>query len=149
MILPRTYYTQVKTAYIQDYARSIKNEALQTAELGRKWFDSDTFQLETSGGGAYHAYERTNEEYSEANGKFVLDLNMTWNIINSLKLFQKYNHVGNTEKYHVIWNGGIENNIVRDIVLRLEYRFDRDTEVNLTDKAYSDQVLLTSMQYKF
>ena len=44
---------------------------------------------------------------------------------------------------------GLENKLIRDLFLRLEYRLDRDTEVFYNDRAYYDKALLTSLLYKF
>lgn len=144
-----TYYAASKSLYQRDFRRGIENEVLQTAELGIKWFDRAKFQLSTSAGAGYHAYERLESIYSDANTKFILDQSMRWQMINSLTLFQKYAHLGDLDKYHFIFTAGLENKLIRDVFLRLEYRLDRDTEINYNDKGYYDKALLTSLLYKF
>ena len=66
-----------------------------------------------------------------------------------LTLIQKYTHLGNLTNYHFIFMAGLENKLIRDLFLRLEYRLDRDTEVFYNDRAYYDKALLTSLLYKF
>ena len=127
----------------------MENEFLQTAEMGINWFKRPKFQFSTSAGAGYHTYERLQNVYSDSNTKFILDESIRWQMINSLTLFQKYTHLGNLEQYHFVFTSGLENKLIRDVFLRLEYRLDRDTEVNYNDKGYYDKALLTSLLYKF
>jgi hypothetical protein len=143
------FFARAKTMYQQDFRRGIDNEYLQTAEIGINWLDSKKLKFNTSVGGGYHEYDRTQEKYSEAKGKFILDESLRWTIVNSLTLFQKYTHLGNLKDYHFVFNSGLENKLIQDVFLRLEYRIDRDTEVNYNDKSYYDKALLTSVLYKF
>ncbi|MCF7817159.1 MAG: DUF481 domain-containing protein [Kiritimatiellales bacterium] len=143
------YYASAKTMYQRDFRRGIQSEHLQTAELGINWFDQPTVRLSTSLGGGYHQYDRIQGNYSDAQGKFIIDESFRWQVINSLSLFQKYTHLGDFEKYHFVFTSGLENKLMRDVFLRLEYRLDRDTEVNYNDSAYYDKALLTSVLYKF
>jgi hypothetical protein len=143
------FFAGTKTLYQRDYRRGIEDEYLQTAEIGIKWFDSPTLQFSTAAGAGYHQYDRINDQYSDTEGKFVLDQALRWQMINSLTLFQKYTHLGNLDKYHFVFTSGLENKLIRDVFLRLEYRLDRDTDVNYDDKSYYDKALLTSLLYKF
>jgi hypothetical protein len=145
----KKYFAAAKTLYQRDFRRGIEDEYLQTAELGVKWMDQPELKFTTSAGGGYHKYDRLENVYSDANTKFVLDESLRWQLVNSLTLFQKYTHLGNLEKYHFVFNTGLENKLIRDVFLRLEYRLDRDTEVNYDDKSYYDKALLTSVLYKF
>jgi hypothetical protein len=141
-------YAGAKTVYQEDFRRGIESEYLQTAEVGVKWYDSPKLKFYTSAGGGYHKYARIQDKYSDAQGKFILDESLRWQMINSLTLFQKYTHLGNLEKYHFVFTSGLENKLIRDVFLRFEYRLDRDTDVNY-DKSYYDKALLTSLLYKF
>lgn len=145
----KTYYTSAKTIFQKDFRRGIESEFLQSAELGVNWFNRPKFQLSTSAGGSYHQYDRVQNQYSGASGKFILDQALRWQMINSLTLFQQYTHLGNLENYHFVFTSGLENKLVRDIFLRLEYRLDRDTDVDYDDRGYYDKALLTSLLYKF
>lgn len=144
-----TYFTTAKTIYQKDYRRGIDSEYLQTAELGIKWFNSQKFKISTSAGGGYHQYARAQNNYSSAEGKFILDESIRWQIIHSLTLFQKYTHLGGLKKYHFVFTSGLENKLVQNLFLRLEYRLDRDTDVDYDDRSYYDKALLTSLLYKF
>jgi opacity protein-like surface antigen len=145
------YYTETKTVYQRDYNRNIDNEFLQTAEVGRKWFDLPKFKFATSIGGGYHAYERSHSgDTMQINEpKFIFDESMEWKMISSLKLFQKYTHLGDLDQYHFVFSTGLENTLVRNLFLRLEYRLDRDTDTNYDNKGFYDKALLTSLLYKF
>jgi hypothetical protein len=146
----KKFYAGAKTVYQEDFRRGIESEYLQTAEVGIKWINRPPkLQFSTSVGGGYHKYDRIQAEYSDAQGKFIFDESLRWQMINSLTLFQKYTHLGNLEKYHFIFTSGLENKLIQDLFLRLEYRLDRDTEVNYSDKSYYDKALLTSVLYKF
>ena len=145
------YYAEAKTVYQQDYNRRIDHEYLQTAEIGKKWFQRPKFKFSTSVGGGYHKYERSQGGTSTITSepKFIFDESIEWTMINSLTLFQKYTHLGDFDKYHFIFTCGLENKLIRDVFLRIEYRLDRDTETTYDDRAYYDKALLTSILYKF
>ena len=145
------YYAEAKTVYQRDYNRRIDNEYLQTAEIGKKWFQRPKFKFSTSIGGGYHQYERSlpGETIHTSEPKFIFDESLEWTLINSLILFQKYTHLGDLENYHLVFTSGLENKLIRDVFLRLEYRLDRDTETTYDDKGYYDKALLTSLLYKF
>ena len=150
----KSYFTTAKTMYQRDYRRRIENEFLQTAELGIKWFDADAFKFSTSAGGGYHAYERStqngdDEMLSIEEPKFIFDQSLRWQVTDPLTLIQKYTHLGNLTNYHFVFIAGLENKLIRDLFLRLEYRLDRDTEVFYDDRGYYDKALLTSLLYKF
>ena len=57
--------------------------------------------------------------------------------------------IKNQTNYHFVFIAGLENKLIRDLFLRLEYRLDRDTEVFYNDRGYYDKALLTSLLYKF
>lgn len=150
----KSYFTTAKTMYQRDYRRRIENEFLQTAELGIKWFDADTFKFSTSAGGGYHAYDRNHkngddETLSIEEPKFIFDQALRWQVTDPLTLIQKYTHLGNLTNYHFVFMAGLENKLIRDLFLRIEYRLDRDTEVFYNDRGYYDKALLTSLLYKF
>jgi len=141
------YYTEAKTVYQRDYNRDIQNEFLQTAEIGKKWFQRPKLKFSTSVGAGYHQFER--QETVTKEPKFIFDEALEWKMINSLTLFQKYTHLGDLEKYHFVFSSGLENKLIQDVFLRLEYRLDRDTETSYYDRSYYDKALLTSLLYKF
>ncbi len=151
------YYATAKTMYQRDYRRKITNEYLQTAEMGVKWIALPALEFSTSAGGGYHQYDRMkfnavtqmDEELSITQPKFIFDESLRWQIIQSLSLIQKYTHLGDLKDYHFIFTAGLENKLVHDIFLRMEYRLDRDTEVYYDDRGYYDKALLTSLLYKF
>ena len=142
-------FTRAKLMYQQDFRRGIENEYLQTAEIGVNWLDSKRLKFNTSAGGGYHRHDRIQEKYSDAQVKFILEESLRCKIIDSLTLFQQYTHLGNLEKYHFIFNSGLENKLIHDVFLRVEYRLDRDSDVDYNDKSYYDKALLTSLLYKF
>ena len=145
------YYAEAKTMYQRDYNRHIDNEYLQTAEIGKKWFQRPRFKFSTSIGGGYHQYERslTGGTTRTSEPKFILDESIEWTLINSLVLFQKYTHLGDLENYHFVFSSGLENKLIQDVFLRFEYRLDRDTDTTYDNRGYYDKALLTSLLYKF
>jgi hypothetical protein len=152
----KSFFTAAKTMYQRDYRRQIEHEFLQTAELGINWFDADAFTFSTSAGGGYHAYDRNklngataDETISIEEPKFIFDQSLRWRVTDPLTLIQKYTHLGNLTNYHFVFIAGLENKLIRDVFLRLEYRLDRDTEVFYDDRGYYDKALLTSLLYKF
>lgn len=143
-------FASARTRYEQDFRRGIEEEYLQTAELGISWFEKNTnVTFTTSLGGGFHWYERMNAERPNADGKFILNESLRWNLISTLTLFQKYTHLGSWKDYHLMFVGGLENRIIQDLFLRLECRLDRDTNIRYDDNAYYDRSMLTSLLYKF
>ncbi|QBG47532.1 DUF481 domain-containing protein [Verrucomicrobia bacterium S94] len=152
----KNLYATAKTLYQRDYNRRIENEYLQTAELGIKWFGKDSrVKLSTSAGGGYHIYDRLDSSRSNKTSvslpKFIFDENFSWKILSAqeLEIIQKYTHLGNLDDYHLVFSFGVQNKLVRELFLRVEYKIDKDTEVFYDDKGYYDKALLTSLVYKF
>lgn len=151
------YYATAKTMYQQDYRRKIESEYLQTAEMGVRLITLDDLELSTSVGGGYHRYDRIiynetanmDEVITRNQPKFIFDESLRWKIIESLTLIQKYTHLGDLTNYHFVFTAGLENKLIEDIFLRLEYRLDRDTEVYYDDRGYYDKATLASILYKF
>lgn len=144
-------YAEARTVYQQDYNRSIDNEFLQTAEIGRKWFDTSRLKFSTSVGGGYHQYQRSTAADADriSEPKLIFDESLEWKLINTLTLFQKYTHLGDLERYHLVFSTGLENKLIMELFLRMEYRLDRDTDTSYDDKGYYDKALLASLLYKF
>ncbi|MDZ8119789.1 DUF481 domain-containing protein [Pontiella agarivorans] len=152
----KNLYATAKTLYQRDYNRRIENEYLQTAELGIKWFGKDSrIKLSTSAGGGYHVYDRLDSTRTSTTSvsqpKFIFDESLNWKILQAqeLEIIQKYTHLGNLDDYHFVFSFGIQNKLVRELFLRVEYKIDKDTEVFYDDKGYYDKALLTSLVYKF
>ena len=145
------FFTEAKTVYQKDYNRNIDNEFLQTAEIGRKWFQESRVRISTSAGGGYHVYERTipGEGARIDEPKFIFDESLEWDVVSTLTLFQKYTHLGNLDEYHFLFSFGLENKLIKELFLRLEYRIDRDTDIAYDGKGYTDKAFLTSLLYKF
>ena len=147
-----SYYATSKTIYQRDFKRKIEHEYLQTAEVGMKWIDGAKLTFSTSAGGGYHKYDRVSNaegEVSIGQPKFILDESIRWQLLNSLTVMQKYTHLGDLTDYHFVFTAGLENKLINDVFLRLEYRLDRDTEVYYDDRGYEDKALMTSLLYKF
>lgn len=149
--IKRGFYTEAKTVYQSDYNRGIDNEYLQTAEIGKTWYQQPRFKFSTSFGGGYHIYERNlpGENVRTGEPKFIFDESLEWTLINSLTLFQKYTHLGDLDAYHFVFSSGLENRLIQNLFLRMEYRIDRDTDTTYDGKGYYDKALLTSLLYKF
>ncbi|HEY5654010.1 MAG TPA: DUF481 domain-containing protein [Pontiella sp.] len=153
----KNLFASVKTEYKRDFRRKVENEYLQTAEMGVNWFDSEYFKLTTSAGGGFHQSERlvynsvtmSNEEETFSEPKLVLNESIRWQVIQSLALIQKYTHLSDFDNYQMLFSAGLENKLIHDLFLRVEYRLDRDTEYNQEDRIYTDRALLTSLLYKF
>ena len=151
------YFASAKTVYMRDYRRQILDEFLQTAEMGVKLFNRAKLQFSTSVGGGYHTYNREiynsstdqAQEMNVSEPTLVFEESLRWQVVNSLTLLQKYSHLGDFKNYQFVFSTGLENKLIRDLFLRLEYRIDRDTEVSYDDKGYYDKALLTSVLYKF
>lgn len=143
----KKYYAKAKTMFQNDFRRGREN--LQSAEIGVKWINTPSFNLSTSGGGAYHEYERPDIQYEDERSRFIFDQSIRWKLHNALTFFQQYTHLGDLEEYHFVFSSGIENTLVKDLIVRFEYRLDRDTDVIYNDRGYYDKSLKTSLLYKF
>ena len=145
------YYSEAKTVYQSDFKRNIDNEFLQTAELGKRWFDQPKLKFSTSAGGGYHVYERNapTQSASVSEPKFIFDESLELKLINTLTLFQTYTHLGDMDRYNLLFRAGLENTLIRDLFIRLEYRVNKDTDTDYDGRDFSDKAFLTSLLYKF
>ncbi len=155
-ISPR-YFANAKTMYQRDVKRNVENEYLQTAALGVKWLDRKTLKLSSSSGIAYHQYEIAQSDTDVDEGTFIFDESFRWTVIDSLTLFQKFTHLGDLESYHWVFTSGVENKLIHNLFVKMEYKIDKDTGVKYSNsgsytgssKNYYDKALLTSILYKF
>lgn len=148
-------FASAKTEYQRNYKRLIENEYLQTAEFGINWFKKNSkVNLKTAMGGGYHQYDRfTNQDRTTLNSynkpKLNFNEKFSWNLVNSLKLIQSYAHLGDFNKYHFNFSAGLENKLINELFVRIEYKIDKDNDFNSEDRIYTDKALLTSLLYKF
>ncbi len=151
------FFASSKSMYQQDYRRGIDHEFLQTAEIGINWLKHKKLKFSTSSGAAYHKYIRT-VAASDVNGsasrdvelpKFVFSESFRWEMIDSLALLQKYDHQGDFSSYQLGFSVGLENRLVKNLFVRLEYKIEEDTEVSYDDRAYYNRSILTSFVFKF
>ena len=153
----KSYYFFSRSLYQQDYRRAIDHEFLQTAEIGFDIIKERNVTLSTSLGVAYHRYLRTivNSENSENIDrdvelpKGVFTENFRWEIIDDLALIQQYKHQGDFSNYQFSFKAGVENKMISNLFLKLEYKIEEDTEVSYDDKGYYNRSLLASIVYKF
>ena len=153
----KSYYFFSRSLYQQDYRRAIDHEFLQTAEIGFDIIKERNVTLSTSLGIAYHRYLRTivNSENSENIDrdvelpKGVFTENFRWEIIDDLALIQQYKHQGDFSNYQFSFKAGVENKMISNLFLKLEYKIEEDTEVSYDDKGYYNRSLLASIVYKF
>lgn len=145
------YYAEAKTAYRRRI--SVQNEFLQTAELGKKWFDKPKFKLSTSIGGGYNQYEINGDSTKHPN--LIIDEKMRWQVSNSLTLIQEFLHMrtftrdGETEKSDTNFVGGLENKLVFNLFLRLEYRRVQNIIAKSSAGNKYEEKLLSSLIYRF
>ena len=111
----------------------------------------------TSVGVAYHRYLRTVVNSDNAENidrdvelpKGVFTENFRWEIIDDLALIQQYKHQGDLSNYQFSFKAGVENKMISNLFLKLEYKIEEDTEVSYDDKGYYNRSLLASIVYKF
>ena len=153
----KSYYFFSRSLYQQDYRRAIDHEFLQTAEIGLDIIKKRNMTLSTSIGIAYHRYLRTIVNSTNAENidrdvelpKGVFTENFRWEIIDDLALIQQYKHQGDFSNYQFSFKAGVENKMISNLFLKLEYKIEEDTEVSYDDKGYYNRSLLASIVYKF
>ena len=153
----KSYYFFSRSLYQQDYRRAIDHEFLQTAEIGFDIIKERNMTFSTSIGIAYHRYLRTivnstNSENIDRDvelPKGVFTENFRWEIIDDLALIQQYKHQGDFSNYQFSFKAGVENKMISNLFLKLEYKIEEDTEVSYDDKGYYNRSLLASVVYKF
>ena len=153
----KSYYFFSRSLYQQDYRRAIDHEFLQTAEIGFDIIKERNMTFSTSIGIAYHRYLRTivnstNSENIDRDvelPKGVFTENFRWEIIDDLALIQQYKHQGDFSNYQFSFKAGVENKMISNLFLKLEYKIEEDTEVSYDDKGYYNRSLLASIVYKF
>ena len=153
----KPYYFFTRSLYQQDYRRAIDHEFLQTAEIGIDFIKKRNMTFSTSVGVAYHRYLRTVVNSDNAENidrdvelpKGVFTENFRWEIIDDLALIQQYKHQGDLSNYQFSFKAGVENKMISNLFLKLEYKIEEDTEVSYDDKGYYNRSLLASIVYKF
>lgn len=151
----KKYYASFKSMYQTDFRRAIEHEFLQTAEIGIDWKKTKEISLSTSLGIAYHKYNRSiisNNENIDQNvelPKAVFNEKLRWQIIENLALFQSYSHQGDLNNYQFNFSGGIENRLIKELFIKIEYKIEEDTEVNYDDKGFYNRSLIVSLLQKF
>ncbi|MFL2876536.1 MAG: DUF481 domain-containing protein [Pontiellaceae bacterium] len=151
----KKYYTSFKSMYQTDFRRAIEHEYLQTAEVGIDWKKTEKFSISTSVGIAYHKYKRSilsNNENITQNvelPKAVFNEKLRWQLIDDLTLVQSYSHQGDFDNYQFNFSGGIENRLIKDLFIKIEYKIEEDTEVNYDDKGFYNRSLIVSLLQKF
>ena len=153
----KSYYLAARTKYQQDYRRAIDHEILQTIEVGVDLIKEKKMTLSTSIGGAYHRYLRTvvntsNNENVDRDvelPKGVFTENFRWEIIDDVAVIQQYKHQGDFSNYQILFRVGVENRMISNVFLKLEYKIEEDTEVSYDDRGYYNRSLLASILYKF
>lgn len=153
----KPYYFFTRSLYQQDYRRAIDHEFLQTAEIGIDFIKKRNMTFSTSVGVAYHRYLRTVVNSNNAENidrdvelpKGVFTENFRWEIIDDLALIQQYKHQGDLSNYQFSFKAGVENKMISNLFLKLEYKIEEDTEVSYDDKGYYNRSLLASIVYKF
>ena len=153
----KSYYFFSRSLYQQDYRRAIDHEFLQTAEIGFDIIKERNMTFSTSIGIAYHRYLRTIVNSTNSQNidrdvelpKGVFTENFRWEIIDDLALIQQYKHQGDFSNYQFSFKAGVENKMISNLFLKLEYKIEEDTEVSYDDKGYYNRSLLASIVYKF
>ena len=153
----KSYYFATTTKYQQDFRRAIDHEILQTIEIGIDWIKKNNMKFSTSIGGAYHRYQRTIVDTSNNENidrdvelpKGVFTENFRWEFIDDVALIQQYKHQGDFSNYQFSFKAGVENRMISNVFLKLEYKIEEDTEVTYDDKGYYNRSLLASVVYKF
>ena len=151
----KKYYTSFKSMYQTDFRRAIEHEYLQTAEVGIDWKKTEKISISTSVGIAYHKYKRSilsnNENYTQnvELPKAVFNEKLRWQLIDNLTLVQSYSHQGDFDNYQFNFSGGIENRLIKDLFIKIEYKIEEDTEVDYDDKGFYNRSLIISLLQKF
>lgn len=153
----KKYFLLIRSMYQQDYRRAIDHEYLQTFEIGTDWIKNDNIRFSTSLGPAYHRYFRTAIDSTTTENidrdvelpKVVFTENFRWELIDDLAIIQQYRHQGDLSNYQILLSIGIENRLISNTFLKLEYKVEEDTEVSYDDRAYYNRSLLASIIYKF
>jgi putative salt-induced outer membrane protein YdiY len=81
--------------------------------------------------------------------KAVFNEKLRWQIIENLALFQSYSHQGDLNNYQFNFSGGIENRLIKELFIKIEYKIEEDTEVNYDDKGFYNRSLIVSLLQKF
>ena len=147
----KPYYLSTRSMYQQDYRRAIDHEVLQTLEIGIEWLDKKDMMFSTSIGPAYHRYLKSDVEQDRNVElmKVVFTERFRWELVDDLAIIQQYRHQGDFDNYQFLFSVGIENRLISNTFLKLEYKIEEDTEVSYDNKAYYNRSLLTSIVYKF
>lgn len=141
------FFFETESRYTHDYDRALVHELWQTAGLGYHWLKSKKLTLETVLSGAYQYLE---EENDNTDKRFTPGFNerFNWQITDSLKFFQKFEFLGDDERYFSYATLGGEKKLIGNLLLRMNYSYTYDTTLNGREASQIEDTR-TSLVYRF
>jgi hypothetical protein len=141
------WFGQAETSYERNYLRVLAREIQQSSGIG--WYPVKTPKLTLDlVPGVNYYYRDQADEISE--GVIPsLSQNLTSRLSKDLSLFQGFTYTGCDDQYYYKFNVGFNNKLVRNLSLRMEYRYEVDANVDEDTDPFVQRQLLSSFQYSF
>ncbi|WP_052880765.1 DUF481 domain-containing protein [Kiritimatiella glycovorans] len=144
----KKWFLQEETSYHRDFQRLVDREIWQTVGIGYRFLDQPRFKLLVAIGPAYQNLEQEDVGSTERM-LFAVDQNLDWRTEkNQLRFFEQLEVRANSDRRLITARAGVDNRMVQNLFLRLEYRYDYDSIVNLEDP-FLRKMLITSVNYRF
>lgn len=141
------WFGQSETSYEHDYLRVLSAELEQFTGIGWVAVTEPTFNLELVPGVSYYYRDQADERTEGVVPGF--QQNLTSKVSKQLTLFQGFNYSGFSDQYYYAFNAGLDNRLVKNLFLRLEYKYEVDAYVDEGNDPFIQRQLISSIHYRF
>ena len=141
------WFGQSETSYEHNYAKVLDQEIEQFGGIGWRPVKSDKLTIDLVPGLSYYSRDQAEERTTGVTPQFQQSLKSKVN--QSLTLFQGFTYSGYSDLYHYKLNAGFDNRLVKNLSLRMEYRYEVDTLADDGGDPFEQRQLISSIQYRF
>jgi putative salt-induced outer membrane protein YdiY len=141
------WFGQSETSYEHNYLRILSKEIQQFTGIGWRPVKEPLLTLDLVPGVNYYYRDQTGEQTEGVTPGFRQ--NLTSKISKDLTLFQGFSYTGYDERYYYKFNAGLNNRLVKNLSLRVEYQYEVDANVKEGTDPFTQRQLVSSIQYRF
>ncbi|QHI69466.1 DUF481 domain-containing protein [Tichowtungia aerotolerans] len=141
------WFGQSETSYEHNYLRILSKEVQQFSGLGWRPVKQPLLTLDVVPGVNYYYRDQADEQTEGVSPGF--QQNLTSKLSQDLTLFQGFTYTGYPDQYYYKFNAGLNNRLIKNLSLRLEYKYEMDANVEDGADPFKQRQLISSIQYRF
>lgn len=141
------WFGQSETSYEHNYLRILSKEVQQFSGIG--WYPVKTPKLTLDLVPGVNYYYRDQADESSEGVTPGFQQNLTSKVSKDLTLFQGFAYTGYSDQYYYKFNAGLNNRLIKNLSLRLEYKYEVDANVDEGTDPFTQRQLVSSIQYRF